>query len=357
MSRIMLIGTGGCGGKLVNTAIGINRTNLNLNNEYDYLFINSNKNEMRNLKFYNPQMGLELMGNGTGRNRSMAQESFKLEQNKVGNYFSKIKGTYDMYEIFTSADGGFGSGTCAPICKVIRRLNPNAIINVRAVMPRLSSKRINLENALALYGELATLIKNEVINNIQFINNEKMKNEDNFNLSVMRLLVESMELSGGAVDSNDMLRVNGGGKYKNVLKLDSNCVSLEDAIDEAVNKSPFIVTDVTTCTHIGAVLVKGDFCKEDIYGTIYYKDFDKIDYGNEENETNMIVITGCQLPISYIKIVEKELEDSQRNDIDANDDLDYKPSINSNRKARKFEVEVAKIETIDDLFSDDFWER
>lgn len=358
MSKVLLIGTGGCGNKLVNTAITILKTKLQLINEYDFLLINSNKNEMQSLKNYNNKISLELIGNGTGRDRNIAIDTFKEEKIKVANYFIK-NNNYDLYEIYTSADGGFGSGTCASIAKLIRNLNPLAIINVRAVMPKANSNRINLENAIALYNDLSTLLeKDNIINNVQFINNDKMKNEESFNISCMNTLLNSLELHGGSIDESDILKTNAGYKYRNVIELDSTASNLEEAIKVGAEKSCFIMSDTLNCTHICALLDKNKYVKEDLSKTINWSNFDKIDYAPNSTHNNFIVTSGCQLPISFIKNIENQVSKLKEEELlkaeNSDNDLLYKASVVYNINTKK--QQTTKLSKIEDIFPNDFWE-
>ena len=174
MSNILTIGTGGCGNKLLESFLTILDNYEGLQSTYDGLFVNSNINEMSKLSHFNAQMnGLCISGNGTGRSPKKAKESIKLKRSKISNFFASRINNYEIVNMFSSADGGFGNGSITIISNIIRRLNPTVAINLLIAIPKISSRKASLENTLDLYEDILKLREKGIINSILFMVGEK----------------------------------------------------------------------------------------------------------------------------------------------------------------------------------------
>lgn len=311
MSNNLLIGTGGCGNKLANVGMDIVKQRGLLNSTYDFLFVNSNVREMNHLSNFNPQKnGLVINGNGTGRNRIVAKESMKYDRPKISSYFAQRVDNYHSVTIASSADGGFGSGSVYIIANVIRQLSTDIKINILVAMPKLSSRKASLENAISLYEDLIELLERNIIDSVQFINNDKMTEEDSFNENVMNLVIDSLELNGGSIDENDTLLVNSTRGYKVIFPLSDKFRSVKDSIDECVLTSPFVLPSYYKCTHLCGIL--NTFNKEDVLNEIPVTIFDKCDYG----DIDMVVLGGCALPDEHISMLEEALKDLNNHEIE-----------------------------------------
>ena len=152
MNNTLVIGTGGCGNKLMNVFISLLNNRDELHASYDGIFVNSNKNEMEILDNCDLQRNaLVINGDGTGRNASKAKKSIALDRVKVMNYFARIIDKYQSAIIMTSLDGGFGNGSIDIITKILKQLNPDIKIFLLGASAKLKSKKISLENTLSLY--------------------------------------------------------------------------------------------------------------------------------------------------------------------------------------------------------------
>lgn len=352
--NILQIGTGGCGNKLINTLINITNKRLNLINTYDYLFINSNDNEVKCLPNSNNSNSLILQGNGTGRDRKKAKKSIELDKSKFLNHFNKISDKYDSYEIYFSADGGFGSGSIVGLCSVIRQINPKTKINLRFAFPKVNSRKLSLQNAVDLYYDVVKMLKSGIINSITIINNDKMNDEDKFNTKCMTQLLDALEFHGSSIDENDAFKVNCSDKYRLCFNLRED-LPMDDAVELAIKQSPFVVPDnITSCSHLCGLLNKNNFHKDDPMEIFLVKDFDKTDYSTDGR--NSLLIGGIKMPNNYITNVERIL--SQIDNVeDIDDDLDYKPSI-KNEVQDEISVEdkkETKLERLQNMITDDFW--
>lgn len=307
MNNTLLIGTGGCGNKLLNTAIDILSESFNLKSAYDYRFVNSNANEMSMLPNYDAiTNGLIINGDGTGRSREKAKASIGSDKTKILNHFINIIDKYTSVLIMSSADGGFGNGSIFIIANVIKQLNSNIPVNLLIAMPRLSSSKAGLENSISLYQEILEMRKANIVNSVQFIDNDKMRNEDSFNKNVMTQVINSLELGGGSLDSNDSLLINSANRYKVILPLQDKYKNLVDAIDASIKDSPFVMpTNLVNCSHLGAIFQKGNYQKEDVHERFRVKEFDKTEYG----DMDIIVLGGCVMPDDHVKLLSMKLDE------------------------------------------------
>lgn len=304
MSSNLLIGTGGCGNKLADVGMDIIFERGILNSTYDFLFVNSNVREMNHLTNFNAQKnGLVINGNGTGRNRIVAKESMKYDKPKITSYFAQRVDNYNSVTIILSADGGFGSGSLPIISNVVRSLSDTIKINVLAAMPKINSKKASLENALSLYEDIVALLEVGVINSIQFIDNNKMENEEDFNREVMNLFIDSLELNGGSLDENDSLIINSANGYKAVFSLSQRYRNVSDAVDDVLKTTPFVMPSEHKCTHLGAIINNYDI--EDVENYFPVTIFDKLGKG----EADFIVLGGCFLPDDHMALLEEALKD------------------------------------------------
>lgn len=318
--KILSIGAGGCGGKLLNSMfLSLESYEESLINTYDGIFINSNAREMEELSYYKgAKNGLLINGGGTGRNTSVAQQSIIDDKIPFTNYFFNKVNDIDCVIIFTSADGGFGGGTTGTIASFIRDMVPdNVAINIVAAMPKLEGKSLSLENACNFHVSIQKLLKNKIINSVQYINNNKMKNEIMFNKKVTDLVVKSYELHGGQVDESDMLLINSCEGYKITLNLNDKFRKLSASLDDALDNSPFIIppnfirdpednyTYPVQCLQIGVTLDKECYDKELIYTLLPPVSLDKIDYG----KNNFIVAGGFDLPNYYTEQLVDKLKE------------------------------------------------
>ena len=195
MNNTLVIGTGGCGNKLMNVFISLLNNRDELHASYDGIFVNSNKNEMEILDNCDLQRNaLVINGDGTGRNASKAKKSIALDRVKVMNYFARIIDKYQSAIIMTSLDGGFGNGSIDIITKILKQLNPDIKIFLLGASAKLKSKKISLENTLSLYEDIKELMEIGQIDSYMFIDNDKMDDEDEFNIRTMSLFLDSLEL-------------------------------------------------------------------------------------------------------------------------------------------------------------------
>lgn len=296
------IGLGGAGSKLTNEL-------YNINHSANIGFINSNANEMKILDNYTPSNGLFIDGNGTGRSRQRAMESLKLSQEKILNFVDEDTGKYSTYSLIFSMDGGFGSGSFPMVAKLIKNINNrygyNVDVNLIGVVPKNNSRKININNTLTAYADIKELVNKGIINSYQFINNNKMIKEKEFNSKIMNLINKSYTINNNELDLNDAKLINSTIGYKMVLELDNSFSGkLGDAINYAFEDSCFLVPkNIGRCKKFGCSFVEEDFDKNEVLDKFNITEFDKEDYN--DNDMNLIVMGGMSDPIEYFKKLEE----------------------------------------------------
>lgn len=370
MSNILMIATGGCGGKLLETGLTYIEKTVGLYNVYSGIFMNSNKEEMQILNHYNSSNGLVIDGGGSGRNRDIAKASLIADRSKFINYILNKIGDKDFVYIMTSGDGGFGNGTVLTISKFIRQISPHIGIGILAAMPKKNSRRKSLENACMLHEEIESAIASEnervekelaegmnpseialpYINSVQYIdNNKQASSEDQFNKKVMKLLIDSFELRCGQVDERDMLLVNSAQGYKVILPIDDSYRKLSTATEKAIESSPFVLPDdfykadedgslsllePISCSRIGATFDEDSFDKEMLNKILLATDLDKIDYNKEGK--NLIIAGGLCFPRKHmynlnIALMElDEMVDKKKEDEKSDKRFEFVRSENKN---------------------------
>lgn len=300
----LLISIGGCGNILLDTW-------LEINDKYDGLFINSNANEMINLKNANNNNTIVLSGNGAGKDREIAKTNFINDEGKIYDYFFNKIELYDTYTIITSADGGTGSGTTPEFCRVLRDIIDemkisDVDINIIGVIPKLNERIINLENTLSFYTDILKLSDEDIINSYIFINNEKCQESmKDFNKNVIDLIDRSLEINATAIDETDIKIINGVKGYKVILELDDSIQDINQAISEARRNSPFIIPSQLYCSRILASITD-NFNKEDVVSRFTVSESHKEEYN--KNGDNLIILGGCQRVNGYMNMVKSALE-------------------------------------------------
>lgn len=351
MNNTLVIGTGGCGNKLLNTFMELLAERDDIHAIYDCVFVNSNKNEMEILDYCDLQKNaLTINGDGTGRNREKAKESIASDRVNVMNYFSRIIDKYQSAIIMTSCDGGFGSGSITLLTKVLKQLNPNIKIFLLGASAKLTSKRMSLENTLSLYEDVKTLLKQDILDSYLFIDNDKMKDEETFNIIAMTQFLDSLELGVEALDSNDSLLVNFAKGYKMILPLSNKEKTVKEAIDNAINDSPFVIPNKTKGTHIYGTYNPDDFSEESILSEYVITDFDKL----VVSEDNFIVLNGFANPDKHMSTINTALEMLDIDDEEDEENEEFTFAKKKSKIDKKVEPKNKK-QRLRSLMNDDFW--
>ena len=346
MNNLLSIGLGGCGNKLLNAFMQLDSTK-------DGVFINSNINEMKNLSECNSDNRLAIRGNGTGRSRRKAKESLKNDKDKISDYLAEKIMLYSQYQLISSGDGGFGSGSIGIVAKIIRFGRPDALIRVVLTFPKANSRRFSIENQLDCYNEILQLKKDGIINSIVIIDNNKMNNEDEFNKRCMSILLKSYDMVFNQIDENDLAITNFANGYSIPLELGAKGESLENAIDRAINNSPFLMPNSFRCSHMLGIFQREVYDKEEALEIIKVKEFDKTEYGYD----NMLLLGGCKMPSNHFSKLEDELESLEEDD-EEEDEFMVKSIFRSKRsnEAVTTTSSVVNKKQLREMLGDDFFD-
>lgn len=365
MSKVLMIGTGGCGNKILESFLTVLDDSFGLQSTYDGLYINSNVREMSKLNHYTKFNSLAIDGGGTGKSPKKCKEQLKASKSKLINHFNNVLPNYDYVTIISSSDGGWGNGSIFILANIIKQLNSDMPVNLVITIPPITSRRLSLENTLSLWEDILKLQgdmdncnseeeRREVskINSLICIDNDKMKNESEFNTKVAKLLLDSMELGNGSLDGNDVERVNSACGYKVVLELEDN-KNIDNAIQDAIQDSPFVMPSDFYCTHLGAVVKEEVYNSDEPVNIFNPIDFDKCDYGDK----NIIVLGGCINPTENVNILKEALDELDRENQSRTINRVKFTSNNKKTKPKKEEKEeksnsVAKLRN---TLSADFW--
>ena len=345
--NLLSIGTGGTGNKLLNVFMQLDSTK-------DGIFINSNVNEMKNLSECNDNNRLTIRGNGTGRNRKKAKESLKKDKDKIIDYLSDKIPLYSQFQLLSSADGGFGSGSVGIIAKIIKMSKPTALIKVVSTFPKSNCKRFSIENQLDFYNEILQLKKDGIINSIVLIDNNKMNNEEEFNRRCMSILLKSYDMTFNQIDESDLAITNFSNGYTIPLEIGNKGESLERAIETAVSNSPFLMPSGFKCTHMLGIFQREVYDKDELLEIINVSEFDKTEYGY----SNFLLLGGCKIPSANFRKLEQELENSISNEDDEDDEEFMVKSIFRSKRMEDVDNQSNNITNkrqLRDLLDDDFF--
>lgn len=407
MSRRLLIGSGGCGGKLDDTILTIMDESTGIVNEYDALFINANQIEMEKLSHYKlDKNSLLIDGQGTGKNRYIGKDLISDDSVKIYNRLEgKIK-NYDCVTIFISSDGGFGSSSIVPLSKMIKTFKNSILIELAIASPSKKNGIPSLKNACEMYPELQLLMKASkdpdryeeymifdeddyaieipLVDSFIFLNNEEIEKqpideviatsieeqqelspedlkrcldqETIFNFKAMDLYLKSIDLHSGAVDPVDVLEAHKKTGYKVILPLEAGYSSIIEAVEAAIEDSPFILPqefersdedERIKCKGIVGYLDRNCYDKKSLSELFDCKGFVKVEYLEEyekiEGIGGFIVLTGVKSPTEHIKALRQQLEALLKEEAETENnseeeilsfDIDQSIDKKSNRKKR-----------------------
>ena len=404
MSRRLLIGSGGCGGKLNNTILTIMDERTGIANEYDALFMNANQTEMEKLSHYRlDKNSLLIDGQGTGKKRERGKSLISDDSSKIYNKLeSRIK-NYNAVTIFLSADGGFGSSSIVTLSKMLKTLKNDMIIELAIAVPDKKSPALSLKNSCETYHDLQLLmtiekdpekyedfmifddedyaieiplidsficLDNSEIEKQQIDKNLKASIEEQeeltedeikrlldpetiFNFKAMDLYLKSIDLHSGAVDPVDVLEAHKEVGYKVILPLKDGHEAIEEAIDEAIAESPFIIPNEfeksidgskISCQGIVGYLDRNCYQIEDLKNVFDCQNFVKLeyleDYEKAEGVGGFIVLTGVKPPTEYINTLKQALQtmmsENQRKDVAVDFEFDMQaPAKKTGQKKKR----------------------
>lgn len=357
--KMLLIGCGKTGNKLVNEM-------LKKDNRYTGLFVNTAYNDMANLEKFSEDNAFLFSGtNGSGRNRNVAQEYVKKQ---IPSLIDVI-GSYPMQDvvtIFTSADGGTGSGMTPMLIQLLKmsytQKKLDRKINIVAVIPDYDNDdKVAFENTIEFWNEIMK-IKDDCIDDIKFIDNSKGKSYADINEKAVTLLNNSYSMNGedeeGDIDDKDAKVFNTEKGFGLVLELSDDYKKAKDAIDDAIKRSVFALPNTYDCNYLGISVKDGSYPLKEIrecFDSVY-----KTTYRTKNSKHNTIVLGGCDIPSEIIEMIKTKLDDlnskvvnrqSKNVFIDLETPATHKKEENKGNKATFTEDEIDDISAkLMDLF-------
>lgn len=350
--RMLLIGCGKAGNKLINEM-------MKTDSRYTGLFVNSSYNDMSGLdKFTEEGAFLFSNTNGSGKDRDLAQEyiigDIQPLVDKIAAYPMQ-----DVVTVFTSADGGTGSGITPTLIRLLRltykEKGLDRKINLVAVFPDFSNDdKVGFRNAIDFWNEIME-IKDECINDIKFIDNSKGESFTDINLRAVEALNNAYSMNGtsdeGDIDDRDARKFNTDKGFGLVLTLSDEYKSAKRAVDESIKDSVFAIPESFEYNYLAISAMEESYPLSDIkncFENIYESTFQ-----THNSRHNTIVLGGCQdAPKGIIEIIKMRLDEvesksSERRTGKSNYTVDVDKKINKrpkeSRKATFTEDELNNI--------------
>lgn len=332
------LGLGGAGGRLVDTILASD-------DRFMGYFINTSITDLQSLYHFNhltKNYFCISQQNGVGRDRNIgkayAEQQCVSIINKIFNYQQET-----IYLVF-SLSGGSGSSIASAILNQVSKLREldafDKVINAICILPDLNSPDVLLRNAIETWNEI---ISSKAINSLIVIDN-------NVNLSALNQNDKEIKINETFVKMFDSIfdipNVNGinfdGGNLSNVLNdkgclyiydIPSNCGSIEVALNKAESNSVLAkmfktskntVENVDGSTSISCGYV-GISLTDELYDSNYIlKNYSskKETYIGENEDKNLLLISGCLPPFHAIQVIETELLDREKNSASNDDDED-----------------------------------
>ncbi|GCD12586.1 hypothetical protein [Clostridium tagluense] len=349
---ILVIGAGGCGNRQLNEL-------MKLDARYGGLFLNSNLSEMDELEYFDKDRRCFYISNADGCGKDM-EKMKQFAKEEAPKFYVMIKKFTQPYFLFlASANGGTGSMATLMYAKLIKSKCSEKSINLAITFPALTETSTDFENAIQFWNEVSALKKNNIIDSIQYIDNNK-GSEKEVNIKAMKQLDESFNMVNGKLDTSDSLKVHSTVGYKVFLKLDENIENREEAIDTAIKNSMFYMPSNFECDKMIGDINTNDFSIKFIKEEFECYDFSKFNE-NTDNETK-ILLGGCEMPKETIDLVceaLKELKNKKRKRV-VEEDIIIKRNKPTNASKKDEVPTKSRITSSDlnELFADDsFWDN
>lgn len=310
-SKMLLIGIGQAGNKLVSEMIKKDK-------RYVGLFVNSAYEDMANLEGFSPTNAFIFPGeNGSGKNRENAKMFVKSHIKSLVSTVIKYP-LQDTLTVFTSTDGGTGSGSTPMFLQLLRQANKSKIINLVAIIPSYKNDdKVSFENTLAFWSEIEELPEG-TINDIKVIDNSKGENYADINERAVTAIDRSYSMMGkhdiGNIDEGDSKTYNSANGFSLPLILENNNSNVQEAIDIAIKSSIFAIPNSFDCDYLAISLIEGQYdCNEvrECFDNVF-----RTPFKTYNNKFNMVLLTGMNAPDEAIETINmrlEELEEKEKN--------------------------------------------
>lgn len=351
-SEILALGCGGCGNNQLDTL-------LKLDKRYTGIFFNTNMREMEILKTFDKERRCFYIPNadGSGKDRNLTEGYLKIEAPKFAEMVSKF--TQKYITMLSSGNGGTGSKAVVMIPRLIKKVSTDKkIISLIATFPSINETDIDFQNAIDFWNEMIEQYEKGFIDNLMFVDNNKMSSEQLINKSALKDYDDMFEVVAGKVDSSDLARVFKERGYNVILKLDPKIRNTADAIDKAIDDSVFYVPENLECEALVATVNINDFNVSEIKNRIPSYSFSKI---NETTEGDtIIVLGGCDIPTEPIELVQEaldELKAKARTKREKRTNLKVVKKAINNTIKEEMPPTTLSSKDLNDMFADDsFWD-
>ena len=353
-SNSVLVGLGGAGGSITDKIISTEPL-------FDGFFINTSSNDMEVLENYNKELGNGLIlgtSNGSGTDRNIGK---MITHNKGYIVLDRlINLPQDHIWFISSLSGGSGSAILTTVLGAIKELKQDGdfdkTIHVISVLPKIKSPKIILENCKESWNEL--LQYSDVIASMIFIDNDSkiannysiLEGEKVINNNFAEQFISIFDMATSPqFDNADLSNIlNDGVLY--FYELDETCSSIDIMLQKAstfTTLSKMFKNEMNTdfnsdgeiktkCGYIGLSLADNSININNILNK--FLPSKEVYMGENEYEKNILLISGCLPPFEKIQLINKELEDINKNNI--NNGIDFSqfviPSTVKEEKFKEF---------------------
>lgn len=304
-SKILLVALGQGAGNIVDGLLSKNKS-------YNGLFFNSSLFDIKPLKNANIDKNVYLYPgtDGSGRDRNKSKEMIKDNANAIGTLLRKYPQT-EVMVVFTSMAGGTGSGAIKTFIQIASAAIPSTKINVVAILPSLTEDQLSFKNTIECWNDINSVI--DLVSDIKFVDNNKRNTYKEINNEVVESLDLAYNLVGihvdGNIDRKDSFRINTADGAGLILKLYDGLKDAKNAIDLAIKNSVFAQPDTYDCDYLGINLKSDGYDPNEVS-----KCFEvyKSTYMTYNNEFNIVVLGGCEIPTQSIKLIKVALDDKAK---------------------------------------------
>lgn len=374
-NELLMVGLGGGGSRLVDEI-------LNQDSMFQGFFVNTSITDLQVLENANAITKNYLCistQNGVGRNRNIGKEFASVSGSAIIDTIEK----YQQQTIYlvASLGGGSGSAILSVLLKGINALRSegyfnNKIINIIGILPDLKSPDVILSNTLETWNEI---IDNPCINSMIFIDNnvysDIMKSSNEKEEAVNQKFAQLFDSVFYIPEKNGINFDNGN--LRNILT-DKGCLyiyelessenlSIEVAMMRAEQSSVlakmYKSTENTTllsdgtkaikCNYLGISFENKNFNKNYILNNYRYK---KESYIGENEDGNLLLISGCYPPVEIVKQINLELDDRKKKNIEVDTVLNFSNfKMNTsfkNDNINNINVESTKVGQSEDIKKD-----
>lgn len=327
---------------------------LSRNPRYNGLFLNSSLFDIKPLKNANMARNVYVYPgqDGSGRDRNKSKEMIKDNVNGIGTLLSKYP-LAEVVVVFTTMAGGTGSGAIKTFVQIVKKVLPNAKVNVVAILPSLKEDELAFKNTIECWNDINSIM--DLINDVKFVDNNKRKTYKEINHEVIESLDLAYNIIGihadGSIDNKDSFRINTAEGSGLILKLYDGLKDAKSAVDLAIKNSVFVQPDSYDCDYLGINLKIDGY---DPYKVAKLFEVYRSTYITYNNKNNIIVLGGCETPTESINLIKMALEDKNKRNLSRSKKRSIIIDLNTNDKGNKEDLDLLDNNEFNDLFEDNY---